>query len=101
MIFYILRMINQLFLLQLLIPKMEYNGQKPTTAVSNNIAPTTSKMIPTTLLMELVKYSKAIITAIATRVVMSAEPKFFFIYWLFKKHSPTIPIVENRNVQLK
>ena len=72
-------MISQLFLLQLLIPKMEYNGHKPTIAVNNNIAPTTSKIIPITPLMELVKYSKAIITAIAIRVVMSAEPKFFFI----------------------
>jgi hypothetical protein len=61
------------------MPKMVYKGQKPTILVSKKITPATVSTKPIVPVTVPVKYNAAKITAIITRIILSAELMFTFI----------------------
>jgi len=71
------------FFLQVLIPKMVYNGQKLTILVNKNTPPSTNNTMPTVLSTVLVIKSIANTIAKTIRIALSNDPIFAFIIFDF------------------
>lgn len=62
------------------MPNGRYRGQKPSTLVNTNTPPNISNTIPKVPVTVPVTYNAANTTAIITRMILSAEPMFFFMF---------------------
>jgi hypothetical protein len=66
-----------------LIPKGRYAGQMLTRLVSKKTTAAINKTRPNVPERMFVKYKTAITAAITNRIILSAEPMFFFIFLIF------------------
>ena len=67
------------FIVQVLIPKGAYNGQKLIKLVKRNTPARTNNTIPKVPVIVPVKYNAAIIAAMMNRIIRSELPMFFFM----------------------
>lgn len=76
----ILKLKNQSFFLQVLIPKGAYNGQKLIKLVKTKTPPKINSTKPKVPSITCVKYNTAITIATINRIIRSAPPIFAFIF---------------------
>lgn len=74
---------NRYLVLQVDIPKMVYSGQKLIKLVAKNIPPRIKRINPSVPVTVPVKYKTANTAASNMRIVLSADPMFFFIVHCF------------------
>lgn len=84
-------LIAQSFLLQVLMPKGRYNGQKPTRDVSTNTPPNTNRITPTVPVTVPVKYNAAKTAATTKRMILSVVPMLLFMMMLFGEYLTRVP----------
>ena len=78
-----LLMMNYFFLPHVLIPRGQYNGQKPTNDVKVNTPAKTSSTMANVPVTTFVKYNPTKIKAITMRIALSIIPMFVFIMFNF------------------